>query len=267
MADEQEQQAVAREGRPELDPEEAQVYAEALRALNRAGVPYAVGGAWALHSYTGLRRSTKDLDLFLRAEDLRSAMDALAEVGFEANVEYPHWLAKAHRAPYFVDLIFANNNSRLRVDQVWLDHGQPVEVAGVPCRVISAEELIASKAYIGVRHRFDGADVAHVIRGVQGKLDWQRILSRLGDDAQLLLWHLIFFDFVYPGHAEYLPRELMVRLFEQASSRWSTPDDPKRFRGTVLDQFSFVVDVEDWGYEDPLIIQPLVDEEGNVMGR
>ena len=44
-------------------------YREAMDVLSRAGVPFLVGGAFAHACYTGIRRSTKDLDLFIRRDD------------------------------------------------------------------------------------------------------------------------------------------------------------------------------------------------------
>ncbi len=248
--DEQESKAIAREGEPELDPERVEVYGDALRALQRAGIPFAMGGALALHAYTGIWRDTKDVDVFLKRQDLKAALGALAAAGFETNLEYEHWLAKARRGEHFIDLIFRSNNGRLEVDDAWFERNQPVTVAGVETRVIPVEEAIASKAYVAVRHRFDGADIVHLIRGVRGEVDWERVLARLGDDYELLLWHLLMFDFVYPGHAEYLPQELMAELFERVRARWSESEDARAFRGTLLDQFSFTVDIEDWGYRD-----------------
>ena len=134
---------------------------------------------------------------------------------------------------------------------------------GVKTWLVPIEEMIALAAYVAERSRFDGAEIAHLIRSAKGKIDWDRVLELLGEDHQLLLWHLIFFDFVYPGRSKYLPQELMIQLFEEMRQRWSNPSrDIKAFRGTILDPFSFTVDVEDWGYEDQRIIDPLVDRKG-----
>ena len=47
-------------------PEQArELYKRALRALNAAGVPYVVAGAYAIYEHTGIYRETKDLDLFV----------------------------------------------------------------------------------------------------------------------------------------------------------------------------------------------------------
>ena len=255
----------AREGGPDFEPAERAAFARALRTLNDTGIPYVVGGAFAKHAYTGVWRNTKDLDIFLKPDDLKTALEALAAAGYETEVTIEHWLAKATRAPYFVDLIFGAGHGQLAIDDGWFEHSRPVTIAGVQTRLIPLEELIVSKAYIAERYRFDGADIAHLIRGVQGQVDWQRVLDRLGGHRSLLLWHLLLFYFVYPGHADYLPQDLMVQLFERVRQGWSRRRPPTAFRGTLLDPFSFLVDIEDWGYEDRRNLEPVVDDEGELV--
>jgi hypothetical protein len=40
-----------------------------LTSLTDAGIPFAVGGTYAMEELAGLVRQTKDLDLFVRAHD------------------------------------------------------------------------------------------------------------------------------------------------------------------------------------------------------
>jgi hypothetical protein len=256
---------VARESNPEFAPEQARIFALGLNALNGAGVPYMVGGAFAKHAYTGIWRDTKDLDLFLKPDDLKRALDVLAAAGFDTEIEFPHWLAKTWHRPYVIDLIFGTGHGQLQIDDNWFVHSRSVEVAGVKTRLIPPEELLVSKAYVAERYRFDGADIIHLILRLEGKLDWQRILVLLGSNRNLLLWYLILFQFVYPGRTDCLPQELMEQLFDKMRRRWSKPQQPHAFRGTLLDPFSFVVDTEDWGFEDRRDLAPLVDDEGEPL--
>jgi len=249
-----------------LEPSEARAFAEALSALNEAGVPYLVAGAFAKHAYTGVWRDTKDLDVLLQPDDLHAALAALKEAGYRTYVEDSRWLAKARREPYFLDLIFGAGNGRMIIDHTWFGGARKIEIAGVGTRLIPLEELLASKVYVAARDRFDGADIVHLIRSAEGRLDWERVLGLLREqDAELLLWHLLFFDFVYPGHADYLPQELMSRLFEQVRRAWREPPNPTAFRGTLLDSVSYGADVHDWGYEDGRDARPLVDAEGRRL--
>lgn len=253
---------------PELPVDQQRIFAEGLQILNDLDVPYMVGAAFARHSYTGIWRTTKDLDVFIKAADLRKIMDAFEEAGYETEVTSPHWLAKARQGDNFIDLIFGTGHGHLSVDDSWFQNRQPTSILGVPTYLIPVEEMIASAMFIASRHRFDGADVVHLIRTRQGEVNWQRLLDLLGDNWELLLWHLILFDFVYPGHIGYLPKELMVQLFGRVRARWTDPEgveNPRSFRGRVIDPFSFTVDVEDWGYEDKRKLEPVVNQRGEVL--
>jgi hypothetical protein len=262
----EEKKAITYESPPLLSIEEERVFRLSLQTLNSTGIVYAVGAAFARYVYTGIWRSTKDLDVFLRPEDLKTALDALRDVGFQTRIDTPHWLAKAWKEESLIDLIFGTGHGLLPITESSFENSQVSEILGVTTRLFPIEEMIASAAFIAVRGRFDGAEVLHLIQGAKGKVDWQRILRRLGNNRQLLLWHLILFDFVYPGHSDYLPKDIMVELFEEMRQKWEKRDyNPKAFRGMVVDPFSFRVDIDDWGYEDQRNTKPLVNEKGEVL--
>jgi len=42
------------------------------------------------------------------------------------------------------------------------------------------EEMLWSKAFVMERHRYDGADIAHLIRARGEHFDWNRLLQRFG---------------------------------------------------------------------------------------
>ncbi len=262
----EQKQNTTRERRPQLPVEQSRTYREALMVLNESGVKFAVGAAFARYVYTSIWRQTKDLDIFIKPGDLRAAMTALEQAGFQTEVKDRSWLAKAWKDGHFLDLIFGTGHGQLPIDDCSFEGSQQEKVLNVLVFLIPIEEMIVSAAYIAGRNRFDGPEVVHLIQSARGKLDWQRILDRLADNRELLLWHLILFDYVYPGHPDYLPKELMAQLFDEARKRWKkTNRDPKAFRGTLLDPFSYTVDVEDWGYEDRRKNQPLVDNRGNLL--
>lgn len=264
--DQQEQpEKVAHEGEAKFDPGEKEVFSRGLQALNDAKILYVVGGAFAKHAYTGIWRDTKDLDIFLKPEDLKPALDALRDAGFETEVTYNHWLAKARQDPHFIDLIFGAGHGLFTIDDTWLEHYTLGTLADVETRLVAVEELIALKAFVASRDRFDGADVLHLIRGTEGRLDWNRLVDRFADHRSLLLWHLLLFNFVYPDKAEYLPQGLVMELFGEVRDQWLTPQDAAKFRGTLLDSSSFTVDIEQWGYEDMRNLTPRVDETGRYV--
>jgi len=59
-------------------------YARSMKALDDAGVPFLVGGAYAFERSTGIARHTKDFDVFVRPADLDEAFD---DVWFEHAVD------------------------------------------------------------------------------------------------------------------------------------------------------------------------------------
>lgn len=248
-------------GKREYLPGQREFIAETLTVLEQVGVPVLVAGAFAHHAYTGIWRNTKDMDVFLRGRDVAPALAALDAAGFETELREPHWLAKAWRDGFLLDLIFGTGNHALRIDDSWFERGVPIEIVGRQERVVAPEDLIASKAYIAKRDRFDGADIAHIIRCRGGMVDWQRVLALLGEDRQLLLWHLILFDWVYPSHSHCLPAELMETLWAEARARWAEGGDGRAFRGTLLDEQAFGIDVADWGYDDARPVPVLGVEE------
>ncbi len=257
---------ITRESRPILNADARKIYAQALKALNKSGITYAVGAAFARHAYTSIWRWTKDLDVFLKPVDLKKAMDALEEAGFETEIKDGHWLGKAWKEGFFIDLIFGTGHGQLPIDDDLFEGSQETKILGVDTYLVPPEEIIASAAYIAGRNRFDAGDIVHLIRATEGNLDWDRILRRLGDNYELLLWHLLLFDFMYPGHSNFLPKELMGKLFKKVQQQWKKPEkNPKTFRGTLLDPFSYIVDIEDWGYEDRRKLDPLVNQEGEAL--
>ncbi|MBA2744498.1 MAG: hypothetical protein H0U43_09390, partial [Chthoniobacterales bacterium] len=95
------------------------------------------------------------------------------EDGFEAELTFPHWLAKAKCGDDCIDLIFRAGNGVCEVDDTWFERARREEVLGLSAALCAPEEIIWIKAYIMERERFDGADVAHLLHKL-------RRASRLG---------------------------------------------------------------------------------------
>jgi hypothetical protein len=257
---------ITHEGEPRLSPRQEEIYREALWALRRGNLHYAVGAAFARHAYTQIWRTTKDLDISVRPKDLRAAFDLLEKVGFKTEVVENHWLAKAWKDGYFIDFIFGTGHGQIPINDEFFEGSLEAEILGVPSQLMPVEEMIAAACYIKGRRRFDAMDTAHLILVTHGQIDWARVLQRLGENQELLLMDLLFFDFIYPGHADYLPKALMIKLFEEVRQRWQEKNvDPKLFHGSLLDPFSFVVDIEDWGYHDSRNLRPLVNDQGELL--
>ncbi len=237
---------------PVFPPEQEALFREVLSMLNECSVPYVISGAFALQQHTGIWRDTKDLDVFLTAEEVPHALRCLSEGGFQCEICDPIWLAKAHRDGFFVDLITGMSNAVIQVDPSWIERSKPAEVFGVKTRVLAAEELIASKLFVTRRERFDGADIVHVIHGTQGRLDWTRIFALAGDHWEIVLWALVLFHYVYPAHSGYVPHWVWDDLLTRFRNAVAHSDRETRFRGSLIDENMFAIDVHEWGMADIL---------------
>lgn len=232
-------------------PEEQQtLFQEVLRLFETNRIPYAVAGAFALQAHTGICRDTKDLDLFLTSENVAIALKYLRQEGFDCEVCDPVWLFKAHRDHFFVDLITGMSNAAIAVEDSWIQRAKPAVIHEVKSRVLAAEELLASKLFVTRRERFDGADISHVIYGTRGKLDWNRVLTLAGEHWEIVFWALVFFRYVYPAQTDYIPREVWQKLIERFQQVVLNPDQQAKFRGSLIDDKMFAIDVREWGLAD-----------------
>lgn len=249
----------------EIDLKTQAFYCETLRELNAAGVEYLVGGAYALARYTGIVRHTKDFDIFTRRRDRDRVLEVLAARGYLTEVTFPHWLAKAYcqdGSGDFIDVIYSSGNGVAAVDDEWFEHSVAGEVLGCAARLCPAEEIIWSKGFVQERERFDGADIAHLLRAVAHSLDWPRLLRRFGTHWRVLLGHLVNFGFVYPGERDRIPArvmdELTARLQEETRR---APEDEHVCRGTLVSREQYLIDINDWGYADARLAEAAMTPE------
>lgn len=227
------------------------VYQRALRTLNRAGVPFVVSGLYAIYQYTGIYRQTKDLDLFFVPEQVVAAARVLKGAGFDVHVEQAHWLAKAWQDGVLVDLIYGMGNGLAFIDDGWYRHSRPAILAAQPVRISPPEELIWHRLFVSERHRWDMADIAHLIMCRGDELNWERLIERVGDFWRLLLAQMFTFDFVYPGHRPRIPTWVREDLLERAHEELNRTGDPGACWGTMISRFSFAIDINEWGFADP----------------
>jgi hypothetical protein len=226
-------------------------YRDAMEVLNRAKVPFLVGGAFAFIHQAGIDKSTKDLDVFARPGDVQRLLEACAAAGYETELVFSHWLAKIRSAEGFIDVIFNSGNGIATVDDGWFEHSTGGDVLSVPVRIAPPEETIWSKAFVMERERYDGADVSHLILALGERLDWRRLVDRFGSHWRVLLGHLVLFGFIYPSARSRVPvwvvRELLSRLEEELNA----PDagEPVCY-GTLLSWSQYLGDVLSGAFRD-----------------
>jgi hypothetical protein len=225
------------------EPHVRDFYIEALRALDDAQLPYLVGGGYAMAFYTGIRRNTKDLDIFVRPGDHRRVLNTLAHAGFRTEYFYPFWIAKAlpQDGDDFIDILYNSGNGLCVVDDDWFKYSTDVEVLGYATKLCPVEEQLWSKAFVQDRDRYDGADVAHLILHRGRTMDWQRLLRRFHGHERVLLAHCILFGYVYPTETGCVPDWVLDNL--HATVRREAPPSAKLCRGPFIAQKGYTPDL------------------------
>lgn len=260
-----------------LTPQTKAFYQRAMHVLNEAGVPFLVGGAYALNCYAGIERHTRDFDIFVKKTDSAHALDVLAAVGYDTELTFPHWLGKAYNSQKeYIDVIFSSGNGVAVVDDLWFQNAVHGTVLDVPAWLCPAEEIIWSKSFIMERERFDGADIAHIIHARGPMLNWEHLLNRFGADHwRILFTHLVLFGFIYPEEKTKIPAWVMASLMEKLSGELkpASGDDNGNGRrawnkeqctnvvnhdgtcqGTLLSRQQYLVDLDKWGYRDARVV-------------
>ena len=228
-----------------------EVYREALSCLIKAKVPFLVGGAFALESYSGVVRPTKDLDLFVNPADRLRLMQRLSDSGFRTEWRFPHWLGKAYKDERSIDIIYSSGNGVCPVDETWFRYALPAVILGIPVKIVPAEEMLWSKAFVMERNRYDGGDIAHLLRARAQSMDWARLLFRFGSHWRVLFSHVLLFGFIYPEQRLRIPDWFMHEMIRRVKLEMQClPADREVCQGTLLSWSQYLADLEGGEYQD-----------------
>jgi hypothetical protein len=200
----------------ELGPSERDWHSRALAALDDAGVPFLIAGAFALNHYSGLWRGTKDLDVLVLASDRDRAVEAVTAAGmrdlFPEESYDRNWIFRATRDGVIFDIIWSLANYADSVDATWLEAATRAAFLGRPVRVVSAGDLCWMKLFVMQKQRCDWPDLFNVIRGTGGRLDWSRLLEQAGPHWRLLVGLTAVYDWLCPAETHFIPDEFRHAL-------------------------------------------------------
>jgi hypothetical protein len=105
------------------------------------------------------------------------------------------------------------------------------------------------------RERYDGADVAHILRTCAESLNWERVIQRFDPHWQLLLSYLVLFGFIYPSERHRIPARVMTELHGRLQQELNSPPSEDRVcRGTLTSRAQYLLDIGRYGYEDARLI-------------
>ena len=232
------------------DAERAALYISIMDKLTEAKIPFLIGGTYAYMFYVGIRRWTKDLDIFIHPRDAQRVVALFNAEGYEAFEYVPHWLVKVHAGEELVDFIYGASNGVAQVDDEWFEHAVEGTLFAHPVKVIPVEEMIWSKAFVMARDRFDGGGINHLLK-TRGKiLDWRRLLDRFASDWPVLFSHVILFEYTYPSDRDIIPAWVEQEMNDLWRMKAGMNIPGRVTRGTRLSDAEYWIDIERWGYED-----------------
>jgi hypothetical protein len=221
-------------------------YRTALRALGQARIPFVIGGEWGVTHYATVGRTTVDLDLMIQPADVGRAVAQLVQVGARELQRDEIHVSLLYNVSA-IDMVHHIAHGLIPVDEGWRRRAVPTRLFGLQTFVASVEDLIWSKAFIAARHRFDGADIVHLIRATHDRLDWKRLRDAFDPFPQLLLAYINLFSFCYPSEANAVPEWLLNDLLS-FNVGVSATDHAAICRGALLDGNSFDFDFVAKGY-------------------
>jgi hypothetical protein len=225
-------------------------YKEMLDLLNESKIPFLLSGAFAMYEYTGLKRPTKDLDIFCLPEDYPSILNFFKEKGHEIEMTDERWLAKVWQKKHFMDIIWSTASQVYSVKETWFENSRKGEALGRKVLIMGAEELVYTKLFVRNRERYDGADVNHVLIRHGKKLDWGRVMTLSENHWPLLLVQLLEFLFIYPEGRGIIPKKVLNELMQRQMEVNKLPEpETKVCRGPLVDHTQYLVDINEWGYK------------------
>ena len=125
--------------------------------------------------------------------------------------------------------------------------------------------MIWMKAYIMERERFDGADIAHILRCWAAEMDWPHLVRRFGPDWRVLLSHLVLFGYIYPGERARIPVAVMEELIARLRHETNYAECDLLCRGTPLSRHQYLVDVQEWGFRDARLEERVKMSEQDIV--
>jgi predicted nucleotidyltransferase len=226
-------------------------YTEVLKILKESKFTFMVAGGFAVNYYTGLRRPTKDIDIFVKAGDYPKILNRFTALGFKTQVDDERWIAKIFKGKFYADLIFGSSNLIAPVTDDWFKDSHSAKIFNYDVKVPSVTDLIWSKVFIQNRGRYDGADVAHLILLKNQEIDWKRLMCAMEQHWEVLLIHLLNFRFIYPSEREKVPIWLLHELLSRLEHQFELPTPKMKVcRGRMFSVEDYAIDISHLGFAD-----------------
>jgi hypothetical protein len=177
---------------PPVTPDEPPLRAalkQSASALKADGIPFALGGGYALWVHGGPEPS-HDVDLVVAEADVEVAANSLAAAGLQVERPPEDWLFKAYiegdaspeagEEPPLVDVL--HRLGGVPVTQSLLDTSEEHEVLGIRIPVLPPTPIMVAKLQSFSEHYCDFEQPLLVARAVREQLDWAEIRKAVQDE-------------------------------------------------------------------------------------
>jgi predicted nucleotidyltransferase len=196
------------EGREPSEDAIRQTLGEVISVLQEAGIAFLLIGGMSAATFAR-PRMTDDIDVFVRPDAAKRALEALAATGFDTKEKDPYWLYKAWKHGVLVDVIFRSSGD-LYLDDEMLARGSEREYMGVTAPLVSPEDLLVIKALAAAEHSPHHWYDALAVIG-RCELDWDYVLGRARLAGPRRLLSLL----LYAESTDLaVPAEIIEELFE-----------------------------------------------------
>lgn len=154
---------------------------DAAAALRDGEVPFMLAGGIASWARGG-PPTEHDVDLMIKPDDVDRAAGVLEQAGFRIERPPEEWLIKAFDDKgCMVDLIFRPVHTP--VDDEMLGRADELEVQAVSMRVMSADDILATKLLALTEHSCDFESVLEVARALREQIHWAEVRERTQESA------------------------------------------------------------------------------------
>ena len=161
---------------------------QSASALKADGIPFALGGGYALWVHGGPEPS-HDVDLVVAEDDVELAANSLTAAGLQVERPPEDWLFKAYvnddfsapaEEPPLVDVL--HRLGGVPVVKSLLDASEEHEVLGIRIPVLPATPIMIAKLQSFSEHYCDFEQPLLVVRAVREQLDWAEIRKAVQDE-------------------------------------------------------------------------------------
>lgn len=190
-----------------------------LIVIKKSGVDYMVGGGISLRYY-GLKRDTKDLDIFVTKEGADKLLKEFKSSGFDTKLTDIRWLYQAtdgkgenaYKKDNTIDIIFLNDKE-MDISKEMLKRAKEVTYKGFKLKIPAIEELMLFKIYSQkLPEQPHWHDAKWLLNNYNYQIDWDYFLSIPGANSKYILGFLLMVDTIRGAVPLRVINELKSRL-------------------------------------------------------